>query len=270
MRGAADWCRLEPASSLTHGIHINPSVRVHSVQGLSQVVARDKMQESTEVNIRTTQKMQRIVEPLVNVGMCRTKSEFVAMSIEDNIMDINKKLRGQKNIKDFIKELNSDVEWINIKIPDNSIHPRLEVDAKLDVRYKTDVEDDKYSILKRCSRSSGLSKSSIVRICMMKKCYDMRSMLPDVKQRKVETRWGDIKRKLDINNMMLIDKLYYYFSTEDYIQDKVYDDMEIKNVYYLKEHYKQFKNSAGYECMTENERGKKVIGVLESIPEKSI
>ena len=234
------------------------------------MIACDTMQERNEVNIRATQKMQRTVESLVKVGMCRTKSEFVAESVQENIMGINEDLRGQKNIKDFMKELNSDVEWINMKIPNNSIHPRFEVNDSLDVRYKTDIRDKEYDILKKCSRSSGMSKSSIVRICMMKKCYDMRSMLSDVKQRKIEDRWNDIKRKLSISNVMLIDRMYYYFFTEDYIQNKIDDDMEIKNVYYLKEHYKEFKNSAGYECMSESERGKKIINVLESVPEKTV
>lgn len=225
------------------------------------------MQDLNEISLRITDKMQRIIESLVETGMCRTKSEFIAKSIEENIRGIYSSLKGQKNIRDFIKELNSDVEWINMKIPDQSIHPRIEINKDLSCTYRTEISDEHNDILKKCCRCSDFSKSALIRICMMKKSYDMRDMLSDVKSIKLKDRWNDIDRKLKIMNTMLIDRIYYYFFKEDYIQNKVNDEMEMKNVYYIKEHYKEFKGTSGYKSMKDTERGEKIIEVLETIPE---
>jgi Arc/MetJ-type ribon-helix-helix transcriptional regulator len=225
------------------------------------------MQERNEISLRITDKMQRIIESLVDSGMCKTKSEFVAKSVKENIRDIHSSLEGQKNIRDFIKELNSDVEWINMKIPEQSIHPRIEINNDLSCTYRSEINDKDNDVLKESCRCSNFSKSALIRLCIMKKSYDMKDMLSDVKRIKLEDRWNDIDRKLNIMNTMLIDRIYYYFFKEDYIQNKVDGKMEIKNIYYLKEHYKEFKGSSGYKYLENTERGNKIIEVLETIPE---
>lgn len=227
------------------------------------------MQEPNEISLRITDKMQRIIESLVSTGMCRTKSEFIAKSIKENIREIYSSLKGQKNIRDFIKELNSDVEWINMKIPEQSIHPKFEIGQDLSCTYRTEINDQHNDILKKCCRCSDFSKSALIRVCTIKKSYSMKHMLSDVKRIKLEDRWNDIDRKLSIMNTMLIDRIYYYLFKEDYVENKVEDNMEIKNVYYLKEHYKEFKDTSGYESLKETQRGKKIIDVLEAVPEIS-
>jgi len=231
------------------------------------VVACGKMQEANEISLRITDKMQRIIEQLIDTGMCRTKSEFIAKSIKESIREIYSTLKGQKNIRDFMKELNSDIEWVNMKMPEQSIQPRLEVSANLSCPYRTELSDEDNEILKRCCRCSDFSKSALIRVCAIKKSYDMRHMLSDVKRIKLEDRWNDIDRKLEIMNTMLIDRIYYYFFKKDYIQNKVEDDMEVKNVYYLKEHYKEFKDTSGYNSLKDTKRGEKIIEVLEAIPD---
>jgi len=76
-------------------------------------------EDTTEVSYRMTAKLRRIVEEVVENGPYYSKSQFVRDSIDGNIDYIQNNLKGQKSIRDFIKDLNSDVEWLISIFPSN-------------------------------------------------------------------------------------------------------------------------------------------------------
>jgi hypothetical protein len=222
---------------------------------------------SEEVKFRGTAKMKKLVEDIVEAGKSRSKAEFVRQATVNNVDYIHNKLKGQKNIRDFIEYIDEDIEWVDIKIPDSQVQCKIEPNRDLSEYLMTELSKDYIDKLNNCARSSGFSRSSIIRACVIRELYSNKDLLTEGKQLKVEQRWTEIDRKVKSSNLKLVDQLYYCFQ-EQFIMAKATDELEVKNMFYLEEHYKDFKGTAGYKYMKEKERGKKSINNIESSLQK--
>lgn len=180
--------------------------------------------------------MKKLVEDIVDAGKSRSKAEFVRQAIVNNVDYIHKQLKGQKNIRDFIEYIDEDIEWVDIKLPDSDIQCKIEADRDLSSYLTTELSEDNIDKLNSCSRSSGFSRSSIIRACVIRELYKNKELLTEGKQVKIEQRWTDIDRKVKSSNLKLVDELYYCFQ-EQFIMTKATDDLEVKNMFYLEEHY---------------------------------
>lgn len=221
---------------------------------------------TTEARVRITNGMQLMIEEIINRSHFNTKQGFKQYSVENNIENINSLISGQKNIRDFISRLNQDVEWINVSIPNSNIEDKLEIDQSLGGSRKLKVDNDKYDVLRSCSRCSAISESGLIRICMIKEVYRMRKLLEESSELKVEQRWLTIKRKLNTANDLLIQKLYFSVDS-DLVKERSKRDIEKTNVFYLNDHYSRFKDSIGHKYMKKTKEGKKIIQVIEDAVE---
>lgn len=218
---------------------------------------------SSEVSFRVEQRMRRVKESVVDRSDVYNSTQFIRQSIENNIEYIHDKVKGQKELRDFILDLNCDVEWLNISVPECSIDFKLEVDKELSVYQDADVKEEVVTKLDKCSRSSGFSRSSIIRACIVRELYKHRDVIEEPKRDKVVDRWTVIKSKIEKLNNKLVDNLYYDFQ-EDFIMNKATDELEVKNMYYIEEHYKLFKDTDGYKFASSVERGIEFIDTIES------
>jgi Arc/MetJ-type ribon-helix-helix transcriptional regulator len=224
-------------------------------------------EDTTEVSYRVTAKLRRIIEEVVENGPYYSKSQFVRDSIDGNIDYIQNNLKGQKSIRDFIKDLNSDVEWLNINLPEQSISTSFEPDRELSI--VKNISLDSYSIdkLDKCSRCSEFKRSGIIRMCLMKEAYNERNKLSSTNKKRVEDRWLSMKVKLTRSNDLVIDQLFYAFST-DFILNKATDEREIGNMLYIADNYNKFKTTEGYEYVKSTTRGEEFIDTIEAAIEK--
>lgn len=224
------------------------------------------MQEEREsVSARMTERMQRIIEEVIsNHPMYDTKSRFIRESIETKIYDISELISGQKGIRDFLAYLEEDVDWVYRNQYNTDITGKIDKDKDTPVVGNTDINPDKNEILKKCSRSSKLSKSSIIRICMIKNLYDMRDMLNKSNKLKIEERWLFIRSQLLRVKTMLINDLYFALDKE-FVESKIESDMEERNLFHIKQHYKRFKNTNGYSYVEDTDKGQELIDILDKV-----
>lgn len=221
-----------------------------------------------EVKFRGTAKMKKLVEDIVDAGSSRSKAEFVRQAVVNSVDYIHKQLKGQKSIRDFIEYIDEDIEWIDIKLPNSNIQCKIEADRDLSSYLETELPQETIDKLNACSRSSGFSRSSIIRACVIKELYNNKGVLADGKQMKIEQRWTEIDRKIKASNLKLVDRLYYCFE-EKFILNKATNELEAKNMFYLKEHYKEFKGTEGYKYVKEQDRGKQFIENIEASLQKT-
>lgn len=224
-------------------------------------------EDTSELSYRMTAKLRRVTEEIVENGAYYSKSQFVRNSIDGNIDYIQSNLKGQKSIRDFIKDLNSDVEWLNINLPEQSISTSFEPDKELSIVKTISLDSSTVDKLDKCSRCSEFKRSGIIRMCLMKEVYDERDELSPTNKKRVEDRWTSMKLKLTKSNNLLIDQLFYIFST-DYILNKATDEREAGNMFYIAENYNKFKTTEGYEYAKSTARGEEFINGIEVAIEK--
>lgn len=251
----------------THCI-INLPIHVYNVQwARGGCYERMPSYNTKEFKVRITSKMQKVIETVINNTDIDTKKKLVSVAVRNNVYSIQEKLAGQKSITDFIASLDSDVEWVHVNTKDISINCKLDVNQSLDTFVKSEVSDKYHKVLNSCSRSSDFSKSDIIRACMVRELYNRKDSLTKAESMRVEDRWKNIKTKMRKAKHMHIDKLFYLFD-EDYIMYKASDELEKKNIFYIVNHYEEFKEKEGFEVLREHDRGEEIINTLESVKQK--
>jgi hypothetical protein len=214
------------------------------------------------VKIRMTESMKLMEEDIVDNNISRNKKEFREQSVENNIKDISEMVSGQKNIREFATKINRDVDWIAVQLDDVELNTRLSIPENLSEAGKLDIDEGKHDMLNSCSRSTKMSKSGLIRVCMIKELHRVKENLCQTDALQIQNRWLAIKRKLDKANDLLIDKLHYAISP-GLVTVRSGRDRERTNVFYLKEHYNEFKDTKGFEYMEETENGRHIINVIE-------
>lgn len=221
-------------------------------------------EDTTRISYRMTSKLRRIIEEVVDSDLYYSKPQFVRDSIDQNIEYIQSKLKGQKSIRDFIKDLNSDVRWLNINLPKQSIDATFEPDKELSVVKDVSLDASTIDRIDNCARCSEFKRSGIIRMCLMKQTYSERDKLNSTYKKRVTDRWCSMKLKLTKSNSLLIDQLFYIFST-DYISNKVTDEREVGNMFYIVENYNKFKDTEGYKYAKGTTRGQEFINGVEAV-----
>jgi hypothetical protein len=224
-------------------------------------------EDTTRISYRMASKLRRVTEEVVSNGSHYSNSQFVRDSINENISYIRNEIKGQKNIRDFIKDLNSDVRWLNINLPEQSINTSFEPNKELSLTRDTKLGSSTVDKIDKCSRCSEFKRSGIIRMCLIKQAYSERDKLSPSNKKRIEDRWASMKLKLRKSNNLLIDQLFYIFST-DYLSDKVTDKKEIGNMFYIAENYDKFKDTQGYEYAKSTARGQEFIDGIEAAIEK--
>lgn len=214
------------------------------------------------VKIRMTETMKLMEEDIVDNDIFRNKKEFREESVSSNIIDISEMVSGQKHIREFATKINRDVDWIDVELDDVELNTRLSIPENLSEAGKLDIDEAKHDILNSCSRNTKMSKSGLIRVCMIRQLYHLEGYLSHTDRLQVSSRWLVIKRKLDKANNLLVHKLYYGINPE-VVKTRSRRDRERTNIFYLKEHYNEFKDTEGFEYMQEIQNGQQIISVIE-------
>lgn len=215
-----------------------------------------------EVAFRSEKRMRRMIEGTVENSQSYNQAQFIRQAIKNNVDYIYDKLKGQKTIRDFILDLNSDVEWLDIDVPEGSIEFKLDSNEELSVYKETSVEQEYIDKLDKCSRSSSFSRSSVIRACLIRELYTVRDCLDEPDKSFIKDRWVVVNAKIEKLNYKLVDSLYYEFQ-EQFIMTKARDEMEAKNMFRIEKRYENFKETDGYEFATTIDRGKQFIDRIE-------
>lgn len=221
-----------------------------------------KGSDHDDTKFRVTRYMNRILDQLIEENVANNKKQFCTTSVRNNVDTLKSWLKGQRDIYHFISDLNDDIEWLNMDISENYVTAKTQVSKGLDVIRTSDLNQQTQSKVSWCAESSGISKSAVIRLCVIKEIYQNRKSLNVARSMQVSERWLEIKSKIQLRTEKLIDELYYNFSTE-YVKHKLGLQIEAKNIKIVSSHYDLLKNSDGYDIMLSYERGETVINILE-------
>lgn len=222
-----------------------------------------------ETKFRVTRYMNRILSQLVERDGTPSKKQFCTSAVENNIEWLEKSLKGQRKIYHLVSNLNDDIEWLNMDVSGDYLTAKAHVNKDLDVVRTLDLNDDTHGKVGWCAESSAMSRSAVIRLCVIKEVYHNRDMLNEARSIQVSERWLEIKSKVRLRTEKLIDELYYNFSTE-YVEHKLQSDLEAKNLMILSSHYKTFKHTEGHDVMLEYDRGRTVVNTLDSLSDLQI
>jgi len=219
--------------------------------------------QTTEYTVRISKRMQRVIESAIE-SQIKNKKKFIQDSVAHNIGEIVSYVEGQKSLRDFILNLNDNVEWLHMEPPDYNIRDRIELENELVVNTKINFDNKTEHMVKAASRYTGEPKSSITRICIIKELYDNRQQLVKTNSNTITDVWMSIRRKFKVSVEMLVNKLYFNLEHE-FINSKIGRISEVGNLMAIRDFYQKFKQTEGYKEMGEYDKGVKVINILEEV-----
>jgi len=229
-----------------------------------EVVACDTM-ETIEYTIRSSKRMQRIIESAIE-DQIKNKKAFIEDAVTYNIADIVSFVEGQKSLRDFILDLNDNVEWLHIEPPEYNIRDRIDLEDDLVVNTKISFDEQVNDMLKAASRYTGEPKSSFIRICIIKELYNNKDKLVKTNADTVTDIWVSIRRKFKVSVEKLVNELY--FNLEPVLVDsKIGRIEEVGNLMSIRDFYEEFKTTDGYEAMIEYEKGEQIDRELMKVKE---
>jgi len=209
--------------------------------------------------------MQRLVSEVAHSRSIK-KRELIESFISTNGYEIAELSKGQKSLRDFILNLNQFVDWFNAKPPDLNIDDSIDNESNLSAVQKVSLNSADDDILNSCSRYTGESKSSIIRLCIIKGLYNNKEILNDTKAKRVTDLWTSAKRKLKTATEMMIASLHCNLE-RDFIEAKMESKREYGNLASMADEYKCFKSKEGYEMMLSHLYGDSVNEIFEDIVE---
>lgn len=253
-----------PPFSNTTGYGINVAIKVH-VQHcvhLGRGGYYENM-ETADYTLRTSKRMQRIIESATE-NQIKNKKSFIEDAVTYNVRDIVSYVEGQKSLRDFILNLNDNVNWLHIEPPNYNIRDRIDLENDLVINTKIRFDKEVDDMLKAASRYTGEPKSSIVRICVIKELHECKNKLVKTNAGTITDIWMSIRRKFKVSIEMLINKLYFNLEY-DFINSKIGRISEVGNLMAIRDFYEEFKQTEGYEVMTEYNKGIEVDDTLKEV-----
>ena len=205
--------------------------------------------------------MQRLIEAAKTEE--ESKKAFITKSVKRNISELNKYSKGQKGLRDFIESLNDDVEWLSIDIPTQDIDHRISTRTNLDITQTIELNQDYNNKLDRYVRHTGTSRSSAIRLCIVKELYNRRSVLNESNSDKIESTWLEVRKQLMMSNQMLVDILSYHLEHKS-IESKL-SIIELKNLRYIRDAYRKIKDTSAYDVIEDHRDGDYIIEILNEI-----
>lgn len=227
------------------------------------------MQDHKSLRLNIVDRMQRTIDKTVSKSKkYNSKKEFTEIAINSHVSEILELLSGYKDLVYFAKNLDDDIEWLDIQVSDSNINTKLIEDKNLSCQLYAELDENTEGILARASSISSLTKSDIARACLLKELYEnSREILQEPSYRRVSKRWGAVRVDIEMSNRVLIDNLKHFIDT-DFVKKNIEQEDQMHNLRDITHHYQEFKGTKGYETMTEYESGQKVIEILERIENK--
>ena len=223
------------------------------------MVACGTMGDNKTITIRATKMMNKLVKD--TKPLHQPKQKFIEEAVEANVCDIISYAEGQNSLREFIEAVDSSVDWLYIDVPNQSIQDRLDDTSDLTVSQHLGLDDDIVDKVDAASKYTGTSRSSVIRICVIKQLYEKDDNLVRTDKMEVEDLWLDIRRKLKMAGKMMVDRLYYNLEYE-YVVSKRQNIEGLAQLVSLRDRYLELKGTKGYELMMSYEEGRKVDETL--------
>jgi hypothetical protein len=221
------------------------------------------MTNPTDTTVRMTDRLSIAVDEISSTEKYSSKKTFVQSALSENVFSVHSKIEGYKPLKHFTVRLNSDVTWFNLDVKDTGLTAKLDISSKLTSAVRFSINDSIQSIINSIVSSSDLSQSSVIRICIIKHCYNCKNELNSATQMEITDRWFSIKNKLTNMVERLIVNLHFELQSER-IMMKTDCGYENRNIHHIECHYKQLRESKAYDVIKQTHHGKKVINTLKN------
>lgn len=222
------------------------------------------MKEAKETTIRMTDRLSTIVEKAVQESRHESKKDLIQAATTKRVGFIEKQTAGHEDVKDFIVKLNSDISWVNANIPDSDLTAKFDTSSGLTSVTSIKLSTETEQVLNSIVSSTSLSQSDVIRICIIKYCYDHSEQFNEATQMELSDRWFSIKTKLKHMTETLVANLHFELDPER-VSAKMMSGLEQKSIHHIRLHYKDFKQTKGYEVITEMHYGKLITETLDQV-----
>lgn len=191
---------------------------------------------------------------------------FVDLAVAENVRYFQQKLRGTDDIRD-IREYLSDINGIELELPEYSLNARL-VQENLDRRVLVDVDPEEEECLTAIRDCTGLERSKIIRLCLLKQLYRIANetvLYEYPKDETIEDAWLPAKKAIDSTFPRMVYELHLQVvEQEEFLLSRIERDRH--NGDRLHGYYENhFCHTAGYNRMMEDELGAETLSCLESV-----
>jgi len=207
--------------------------------------------------------MQRLVNEVADSKSIR-KQTLIENFISKNAYEIAELSKGQKSLRHFILNLNQFVDWFNVEPPELNVTGSIDKESNLSTVQKVSLNNTDEDLLNSCSTYTGESKSSIIRLCIIKGLYDNKKVLNNTKAKRISDLWTSAKRKLKTATKMMVTALDCSLERE-FIEAKMETRREFDNLASMADEFNDFKQKEGYSRMLSYRCGDNIDQMFKDI-----
>jgi hypothetical protein len=192
---------------------------------------------------------------------------FGEKAVANNSEYIERQVKGAADLRRLIQAL-CRVDGISIELPERTFNTKLR-DENLSSATKLELTPQQLNSIEKITRSTGLSKGGVIRVCLIRELYKISSqdgLLYEPRKSDIQSSWYAVEANIEELFSSLQTKLETKFVKQlSSTQQKVQQDPKARNE--LIAHYENyFRESVGYERLQGTERGKAILEGLESLP----
>jgi hypothetical protein len=225
------------------------------------------MTSSDAEPVRVTKRGHRFIKDAKDSwNRVGTIQGFADLAVTENVRYFQKRLRGTDDIRDFCSQL-SDVNGIELELPEYSPNARL-VKENLDRRVLVDLDSTKEECLTEIRDCTGLGRSKIIRLCLLKQLYRIANetdLYEYPKNETIEDAWLPAKKAIDSTFPRMVYELHLQVvKQKEFLRSRIERDQHSGDR--LQGYYENhFYHTAGYDRVMEDELGAETLDCLESV-----
>jgi hypothetical protein len=191
---------------------------------------------------------------------------FTEQAVAKNAEYIERQVKGAADLRQLIQVL-CRVDGISTELPEGAFNTKLR-DENLSSATKIDISHQPLNSIDKVTRSTELTKGGVIRLCIIRELYRLSSfswLLHEPRQSDIRNSWENIEENVEILFSSLLSRLETKLVTNfDSTRQKIAADPKAEEA--LNAHYQNyFQDSAGYERLQEDERGKAILAGLEDL-----
>jgi hypothetical protein len=226
------------------------------------------MSKTTYHTVRLEPTMKDYIEEVYeNHERYNSIKHFGEKAVANNSAYIENQVKGAANLRRLIQAL-CRVDGISTELPERTFNTKLR-DENLSSATKLELTPQQLNSIEKITRSTGLSKGGVIRVCLIRELYKISSqdwLLYEPRKSDIQSSWYAIEGNIEELFSSLQSKLETKFVKQlSSTRQKVQQDPKARNE--LIAHYENyFRESVGYERLQGTERGKAILEGLESLP----
>lgn len=226
------------------------------------------MSKTTYHTVRLEPTMKDYIEEVYeNHERYNSIKHFGEKAVANNSEYIENQVKGAANLRRLIQAL-CRVDSISTELPERTFNTKLR-DENLSSATKLELTPQQLNSIEKITRSTGLSKGGVIRVCLIRELYKVSSqdwLLYEPRKSDIQSSWYAIEGNIEELFSSLQSKLETKFVKQlSSTRQKVQQDPKARDelIAYYENYFREY---VGYERLQGTERGKEILKSLESLP----